>query len=62
MAEKRLMMLSELFTIIAIAFAFHFKAYFKSTNALYQMNSIHLQITKKKTRIQIKTVNQLLKM
>lgn len=48
MAETRLMMLSELFTIIAIAFAFHFKAYFKSTNALYQMNSINLQITKKK--------------
>lgn len=48
MAETRLMMLSELFTIIAIAFAFHFKAYFKSTNALNQMNSINLQITKKK--------------
>lgn len=61
MAETRLMMLSELFTIIAIAFAFHFKAYFKSTNALNQMNSINLQITKK-NRIQIKTVNQLLKM
>lgn len=45
MADTRLMMLPELSAIIAISFAFHFKAYFKSTNALYQMNSISLQIT-----------------
>lgn len=49
MAVTRLMMLPELFEIIAIAFAFNFKAYFKSTDALYQMIAIQLQITRKKT-------------